>query len=103
MRNRKKPHRLILYTIRACQRIFENADFRCCKRERNEQNGDSAEQGNCKFGIFANGRAIVKLPSFVDIRNRSGDEENRDIDPIRRASNYAVVGVKENRDQNNTE
>lgn len=98
-----KKEDLGVNAVCAGQRILKKVDFRCCKGEYDEQNGNQAEQGDRRLGIFTSGRATVKPTRFVDISNRSGDEENRDIDPVGRASDDAVIGVKENRDQRKTE
>ena len=50
-----------------------------------------------------NDRFAVKQAGFRDIRDRRRDEEDRDIDPVGRFSDGAVIGVKQDGDQGESE
>ena len=91
-----------LYSKITCQRILKNADFRGGKRKDDKEQGNYTENGNGDFLRFAGGCFIVKLPCFKEIRNCGRNKENNNIDPIRRLADHAVVGVKQNRDQDKT-
>ena len=99
MRNRKKPHRLILYSISPCQRIFENFELGRPEGKHNEEQGNGAKRYNSPFWRLANQFVFVQQPSLVKIRDCGRNKENGDVEPIGSLADHSVIGVKENRNQ----
>ena len=90
------PHRLILYPVRTCQGVPEDIEFGGIEGENDEHGGDHREKSDRDPWISAYGFAVFILPRLVEIRHCGGHEEDRDVDPIGRASDDTVIGIKEN-------
>ena len=89
-----------LYAVFPCQRISEDADLGGGKGEDDEEERYHRKHGDALPGWGFAGLVIgVKASRFINIRRGSGDEEDRDIDPIGRFADHTVIGVKEKRDQ----
>ena len=76
--------------------IAEDAECGGLKGEENEQGGDCEKQGDGDFRIFAIGGTVGKRTPFINIGDGCRDEENRDVDPVRRFSDRTVIGVEDN-------
>ena len=85
------------------QRISEEPDFGDHKGEEHEEKCDDREQKKGKLRMLTNDRFAVKQARFGDIGDRRGDEEDRNIHPVGRAPDGAVIGVKEDGNQNESE
>lgn len=88
------PHRLVLYSVSARQRILENAELGCFEGEDNEEYGNRAKGDQSGFlrpvwGLFG-----VEEPQLVKVHDRGTDKENGNVEPIGRPADHAVIGVK---------
>ena len=87
-------HRLRLYAEAAVDRIPDYADLRRAEGEKDEQQRKDPKENLRYFGRAAAQCLGVKTSRFVQVCSGGGNEKYSDIDPVRRAADHAVVGVK---------
>ena len=95
-------HRLILYSVSPCERIFKNVNFRCLEGKHDKEQGNHTKRTESQFRGPARHFVGIKA-CFADIRDRGGKEENGDVKPIGGFTDHAVVGIEDHGNQHKTE
>ena len=89
----------VLYTIISRQGIFKNAKLWGAEGEDEEEKGDGNEKGNGEFGMAAGYVAFLEFFTLIEKRNCRCNKEDGDVQPIGGFPHGAVVGIKNDGDQ----
>ena len=82
----------------ARDRIPEQWDLGRCEGEHDEQYTDEADDGEGELWGFAMA-ILLEGPPLEEKDQSCGDVEDGNVDPVRRFTEHAIVGIKQHRDQ----
>ncbi len=91
------------YTVTAVQRISKDTELRGQKGKYHEQNGNETQDPKRQLGKSAGKIIFEKESSLIKIGSSSRNKEDRDVDPIGRCPDHAVIGVEQNRNEKKSE
>ena len=79
--------------------ILEQWNSWRCEGECHEQRADQADCGEGKLRALTWQPISLECPPLKEKDQQCGDVKDGDVDPVRGLSEYAVIGVKQHRDQ----
>ena len=86
-------------SIGSRKRILEQRNLRWFEWKHHKQHPDQTNNAESKPGRLTLQPSLLKCPPFQQKDNQCGEIKDSNVDPVRRFAKGTVVGVKQHRDQ----
>ena len=89
----------LLHSVCSRGGVLEDCELRSTESEEDKEQGDDAKDDECRLRCAAGALLLAELLRFVNVCDCCGNEEDCDIQPIGRLSYASVIGIKNDRNQ----